>query len=229
TYAAFLNHAFNLKTKRFRNMMSFDRHWLDEEGSEDSHGRALWALGTAVGRSPYRSFQEMSGQLFAQALPAVTEMKSVRSWAFALLGIHEYLQRLSGDRLATQIRETLTGRLMESFDKMSRPDWPWFEDALTYDNAKLPHALILSGRETGQKPVLERGLKALRWLAEVQTSESGDFQPIGSNGFYPRDGTRATFDQQPIEANAMVSACLEAYRTTGDSWWHEQTQRAFDW
>src|SRR5256885_2230453 len=186
TYAAFLHHAFDPKTKRFHNRLSFDRRWLDEQGSEDSHGRALWALGTGVGRSPYRSFQVMCGQVFAQALPAVTEFASPRGWAFSLLGIHEYLQRLSGDRPASQVRDTLITKLMELFDHEAQPDWPWFEDLLSYDNAKLAHALIVSGRATGQQPVFERGLQTLRWLAEVQTAESGDFRPIGSNGFYRR-------------------------------------------
>src|SRR5512142_550691 len=107
TYAAFLHYAFNAKTKRFHNHLSFDRRWLDEQGSEDSHGRALWALGFGVGRSPYRSFQVMCGQIFAQALPAVTDFKSPRAWAFTLLGIDEYLRRLSGDRFAQEVRETL--------------------------------------------------------------------------------------------------------------------------
>ena len=229
TYAAFLNHAFDPKTKRFHNHLSFDRRWLDQQGSEDSHARALWALGVGVGRSPHRSFQIMAAELFAQALPSVTEFTSPRAWAFILIGIHEYLRRLSGDRLVNQIRETLTARLMELFDKVAQPDWPWFEEELAYDNAKLAHALILSGRATGQPAVLERGLQTLRWLAEVQTSENGHFRPIGSNGFYRRGGTRANFDQQPIEAQAMVSACLAAYRATSDLSWYEQAQRAFDW
>src|SRR5213079_1689230 len=155
TYAAFLHHAFDSKSKRFHNHLSFDRRWLDEQGSEDSHGRALWTLGMGVGRSPYRSFQVMSGQVFAQALPAALEFVSPRGWAFSLLGIHEYLQRLSGDRLANHIQETLTTRLVELFDKTAQPDWQWFEDGLAYDNATLAHALILSGRATSQKPVFE--------------------------------------------------------------------------
>jgi hypothetical protein len=229
TYAAFLNHAFDSKTKRFHNLLSFDRRWLDEQGSEDCHARALWALGVGVGRSPHRSFQIMAGQLFARALPVVTTFTSPRAWAFCLIGIHEYLCRLSGDSLAQQTRGTLTARLMDIFDRASHPDWPWFEEELSYDNPKLAHALLLSGHATGQKAVFERGLGALRWLVGVQTSENGHFQPIGSNGFYRRGGPRATFDQQPIEAQAMVSACLEAYRATSDSWWYEQAHRAFDW
>jgi glycosyltransferase involved in cell wall biosynthesis len=229
TYGAFLNHAFDPKTKRFHNHLSFDRHWLDEQGSEDSHARALWALGMGVGRSPHRSFQIMAGQLFAQALPAVAEFTSPRAWAFSLIGIHEYARRLSGDSLVNQTREVLTTRLMDLFDRAAQPDWPWFEEVLAYDNAKLAHALILSGEATGERPVLDRGLQALRWLAGVQNSEHDHFRPIGSNGFYPRGGVRANFDQQPVEAQATVSACLDAYRITSDPWWYDQAQRAFDW
>src|SRR6266540_2792850 len=216
TCIAFLHHAFDLKTKRFHNHMSFDRRWLDERGSDDCQGRALWALGVGVGRSPYRSFQIMAGQLFALALPMLTELTSPRAWAFGLIGIHEYLRRLRGDSLANQTRETLTSRLMELFERNARRDWRWFEESLSYDNAKLAHALILSGRATGQQAVFEQGLQALRWLTELQISEKGHFRPIGTNGFYSRGGARANFDQQPIEAQATVSACLEAYRVTSD-------------
>lgn len=229
TCGAFLHHAFDTNTKRFHNFMSFDRGWLDEEGSEDCHGRALWALGIGVGRSPFRGFQMMAGQLFALALPALTEFTSPRAWAFGLIGIHEYLRRLSGDSLVSQTRESLTSRLMKLFETNARSNWCWFEEELSYDNAKLAHALILSGRSTGQHAVYARGLEALRWLTELQTSENCHFRPIGSNGFYRLGGTRANFDQQPIEAQATVSACLEAYRATSDIWWYEQAQRAFDW
>ncbi len=229
TSAAFLHHAFDVKTGRFHNHMSFDRRWLDPHGSEDCQGRAIWALGLGVGRSPFRSFQIMAGQLFAQALPAVTGFSSPRAWAFSLIGIHEYLRRLSGDSLVNQTRETLICRLMERFEASAHPDWQWFEEELSYDNAKLAHALIVSGQGTGQQAVLDRGLKALRWLTELQMSEKSHFRPIGSNGFYKRHGTRANFDQQPVEAQATVSACLEAYRATSDLSWYEHAQRAFDW
>jgi len=229
TSAAFLHHAFDLKNRRFHNHMSFDRRWLDEQGSEDCHGRALWSLGTGVGRCQFRSFQMMAGQLFALALPPLTGFTSPRAWAFGLIGIHEYLRRLSGDSLVNQTRETLIRQLMDRFDASAHPDWQWFEEELSYDNAVLAQALIVGGRATGQPAVLERGLQALRWLTELQMSGKGHFRPIGSNGFYRRGGERATFDQQPIEAHATVSACLEAYRATADSWWYEQAQIAFDW
>ncbi len=229
TSAAFLHHAFDLKTGRFHNHMSFERTWVDQQGSEDCQGRALWALGIGVGRSPFGSFQMMAGQLFALALPALTEFTSPRAWAFGLIGIHEYLRRLSGDSLVNQTQKALTCRLMKLFEATAQPDWPWFEAELSYDNAKLSHALIVSGQATGQQAVLDRGLESLRWLADVQMSEKGHFRPIGSNGFYRRGGVRANFDQQPIEAQATVSACLEAYRATSDTWWYEHAQRAFDW
>jgi len=227
--AGFLHHAFDANARRFHNVMRFDRRWCDEKGSEDCHGRALWALGMGVGRSPSRDFQMMAGRLCALALPALTKLKSPRAWAFGLIGIHEYLRRLGGDSLVTQTRELLTSRLLRLLDQNAGPEWCWFEEGLSYDNAKLAHALVLSGRGMGRPDVVERGLQALRWLVELQVSENGHFRPIGSNGFFRRGGARANFDQQPIEAHATVSACLEAYRATSDRWWYEEAQRAFDW
>jgi hypothetical protein len=229
TYAEFLDYAFNPKTGRFHNFLSVDRQWLDEQGSEDCHGRAIWALGTAVGNSPRWNSHTKAERLFAQALPAVARFTSPRAWAFSLIGIHEYLRQRKGDRLAIDIREELTARLITIFDKVAGPGWTWFEEGLAYDNAKLAHALIVSGCATGQESVSDRGIQALRWLVGVQTSQHGQLRPIGSNGFYRRYGARADFDQQPIEAQTTVSACLEAYRATFDPWWYEQAQRAFDW
>ncbi|MGA3095802.1 MAG: glycosyltransferase family 4 protein [Bryobacteraceae bacterium] len=230
TYAAFLSDAFDPKTARFHNFLSIDRSWLDERGSEDSHGRAIWALGTALGRSPRWSARTMAKELFAQALPAVTEFTTPRAWAFSLIGIHEYLGRRNGERLtrlAYELREDLTGRLMTIFDQVAAPGWTWFEQGLAYDNAKLAHALIVSGRATGHTRVYERGIQALRWLVGVQTSQRGQPRPIGGNGFQKSSGARAHFE--PIEAHTTVSACLEAYRATADPWWHAQAQRAFAW
>lgn len=229
TYAAFLNYAFNSESRRFRNFMSFDRQWIEKAGSEDSHGRSLWALGTCVGRSRRRSFQLWAGQLFNQALPTAVELAAPRAWALSLIGIGEYLRRLSGDRLATQIREELVARLMRSFETGRREDWPWCEETVTYDNARIAQALITSGFAMGRAEVSDAGLRALRWLVQCQTSEEGYFRPIGSNGFYARGQRPAQFDQQPIEAHAMVSAALEAFRITADPFWHQQAQKAFDW
>ena len=228
-YAAFLNHAFNPDKKCFRNFMSYTREWMEECGSGDSHGRALWALGAVVGRSKQPTMQMWATQLFEQALPIVLNFTSPRSWAFSLMGIHEYCRRLGRDRWVNQLRATLTRRLVSLYEAHSTKDWLWFEDILTYDNAILPHAVIRSGYEMENGTILEIGLTALRWLAGVQTAEAGHFRPIGSDGFYRRGETRALFDQQPLEAYSMTTAALEAYRITHDDYWYEQARKAFEW
>jgi hypothetical protein len=209
--------------------MSFDRRWREDVGSEDCHGHALWALGLCVAQAGQGSFQMLAGQLFEQALPVAAEFRSPRAWACTLIGIDEYLRRLSGDRRASQIRESLTAKLMQRYADAATEEWQWFEDVVSYANAKLPHALILSGHCMNDTRLLETGLKALRWLVNVQTSDAGSFQPVGSNGFYPRGKERAQFDQQPIEAQATVSACIEAYHATGDMFWVVEARRAFEW
>lgn len=229
TYAAFLNHAFDPGRGRFRNFMSFGREWIEDVGSEDSQAHALWALGLCVAQAGQGSFQMLAAQLFERALPVAAEFTSPRAWASTLVGIHEYLTRLSGDRRVTQFRETLSAKLVQRHTDATKPGWEWFEDSVSYANAKLPHALILSGRAMNDEPILALGLQTLRWLVREQTSDAGSFRPIGSNGFYARGGHRALFDQQPIEAQATVSACIEAYRATNDLFWYAEARRAFDW
>jgi glycosyltransferase involved in cell wall biosynthesis len=229
TYASFMQFAFDPVSKRFRNFLSYDRRWLEEEGSEDSQGRALWALGTCAGRSKHRHLQAWAAQLFERALPSVLDSKSPRAWSFTLLGIYEYFRRLSGDRVAAQARDVLTQRLIGRFEATAQDDWPWFEGSLSYANARLSQVMIMSGRWTDNARALEIGLRSLRWLVSLQKAPLGHFRPIGSAGFYTRGGTPAEFDQQPIEAHGMISACLEAYRSTNDPFWHEQASIAFEW
>jgi len=229
TYAAFLNHAFDRERGRFHNFMSFERRWLDEVGSEDCQGHALWALGLCVAQAGQGSFQMLAAQLFELALPVAAGFTSPRAWAFTLIGIDEYLRRLSGDRRVTQIRELLTAKLLQRFNDAATEEWHWFEDTVSYANAKLPHAMILSGRCMNSTAMLDLGVKTLRWLVKIQTSDAGSFRPIGSNGFYSRGKQRALFDQQPIEAQATVSACIEAYHATNDGFWVAEARRAFEW
>ncbi len=229
TYAAFINHAFEPASGRFRNFMSFDRRWLEKDGSDDSMGRTIWALGTCVGRSRRRSFQSWAVQLIERALPACAETTSPRTWALSLIGIHEYFRRFNGDRLVNQLRDTLTNNLIDLYDRTASDDWPWFEDVASYNNAKLSHALILSGRWSGNDRALEIGLHSLRWLAEKQLSSQGRFRPIGCNGFCRRGEPAAEYDQQPIETHSMVSAAIEAYNAVEDPYWSDQAHLAFDW
>ncbi len=229
TYAAFLQAAFDRDLKRFRNFLGFDRRWLELVGSEDSNGRALWALGTCVGRSRRPDLPAWAASHFELALPAILETTSPRAWAFCLLGIREYLRRFGGDRLATQVRDTLTARLIDIYDRTATPDWPWFEEILSYDIARLSQSLIASGREGGNARALEVGLHTLSWLVKIQTAPPEHFRAIGNNGFYRKGQERARFDQQPIEANATVSACLDAYRVTQDADWITEARSAFEW
>lgn len=228
-YAAFLQHAFVESTGRFRNFMAYDRRWLEDQGSEDSHGRALWALGAVVGRTRSDNLRGWAAPLFEAALRSVLPFTSPRAWAFAILGLHEYLRSFEGDLMADRTREELSSRLFGLWDSVAAPDWPWFEDVVGYDNARMSHALILTGRWTGNDQMRETGLRSLRWLMDNQRNERGNFRPIGSNGFWQRGGRPAEYDQQPIEAAAAVSACIEAFNTTGDPHWRTETQRAFDW
>ena len=228
-YMAFLRHAFYGQTGRFRNFLSYDRRWLEAEGSEDCHGRSLLGLGTVIGRSNHAGLRGVAGQLVESALPAIENLTSLRAWSFILLAIHEYLKRFAGDRTAFKLREVLAERLLECFRKCSSSDWPWFEDLLSYCNATLPHALLVSGQAMARDDMVETSLRALQWLADLQMAAHGHFVPIGSNGFYPRGGPRARFDQQPIEAQAMVSGCLAAQAGTGESIWGRRAYLAFDW
>ena len=228
-YLAFVRSAWNGASGRFRNFLSYSRTWQEEIGSEDSHGRAVWALGTVIGRSADPGHRSLSGVLFHDALPIVPALTSPRAWAFTLLGIEEYLRAFDGDSGVQALREVLSGRLLDLFRRCSDADWPWFEERLTYCGARISQAVLLSGARMGREDMLEAGLRSLEWLVAMQRSEEGYFAPVGSNGFYVKGGVKARFDQQPVEASAMISACLDARRVTGDERWARRARHAFDW
>jgi hypothetical protein len=229
-YMALVAYAFSPATGRFRNFLDYNRRWLEVIGSEDCQGRSLLALSVVLGRSGIESMRSLAGLMFDRALPSILETTSPRAWAFTLIGIHEYLRRYSGDRRAAQVRDELAGRLLTLYRKVRSGGWFWFEDSLTYCNAVLPQALIMCGQWIPDSEMTAAGLESLRWLADLQrASPGGHFVPIGSNGFYVRGSEKARFDQQPVEAQAMVSACLEAYRSTGEHIWYEEARRAFEW
>jgi glycosyltransferase involved in cell wall biosynthesis len=229
-YLSFLEHAFNSANGRFRNFLAYDRRWNEPAGSEDCHGRALWSLGTVLGRSSNQGLRNAAGRLFEFSLPAAVEFTSPRAWAYTLLGIQEYLNSYPGDRDAQKIRSVLSRRLLEMYESIHRPDWKWFEDVVAYGNARLPQALLRVGQACSDGRMVSVGLEALDWLLETQRCETNHhFVPIGSQGFYHQGGAKARFDQQPIEAAGAVSACLEAYRVTGDNRWRREAWSAFNW
>ena len=229
-YLAFLWLAFDPTTKRFRNCLSYERRWQEREGSEDSHGRALWGLGTVLGRSKNAGWKGAAGRMFELAVPAAIEFRSPRACAFALLGLQEYLDSFPGDRAALSASEALANRLLNSYRCYRSDDWKWFEDGLAYSNARLPQALIRAGMRAWNEEMVAAGLEALDWLVAIQRCEvKGHFVPIGSQGFYSMTTEKARFDQQPVEACAVVSACLQAYRATGKGRWRKAAWSAFNW
>jgi hypothetical protein len=228
-YLGFVLSAYDRRSRRFRNFMSYDRRWMEETGSEDSHGRALWGLGSAVKYASKGVVRDISTRLFSEALTVVEDFGSPRAWAFTMIGLQAYLEVYGGDAEARRLRVVLAERLRERFDAEASEEWYWFEDTVTYANAKIPHALIMAGQWIPDGRCFEHGLASLQWLLERQTADNGDLSIVGNNGWMPRGGGRAKFDQQPIEAMALVEACVEAYRSTGGEDWLRQAQRCLEW
>ena len=227
-YLGFLLYAYNEKNGRFRNFMTYSRQWTEEIGSEDAHGRAIWSLGKAVAFLHNPGHLAMSTTLFNKALRTVEDFSSPRAIAFCLVGVHAYLDKFSGDSDVRRVREALADKLFDQFKNHATDGWPWLEKALNYANGKLPHALLLSGQRMQRNDMINMGLNSLKWLITIQT-EDGHFVPIGCNGWYEQGGPRARFDQQPIEANAMVDACVEAFNITRDKSWFDNAVMCFNW
>ena len=228
-YQAFLAYALDPETRRFRNFMQYDRSWLEEVGSEDSHARTVWALGKTIRLAATEGIRDFANELMLKALPAVGDFQHFRPWAYALLGVQEYILCEAGDGGARELRLTLAERLFEIWRQNATPDWPWWEDGLTWGSAKLPHAMLVAASALDRREMAQAALTALRWLLEVQTGQNGRLSIIGNRGWYRRGGRPARFGQQPIEAKALVQACLAAAAVTGDVYWTGQAKRSFQW
>ena len=227
-YLSFLQYAFNMESGKFRNFMTYDRHWVEETGSEDSHGRALWSLGSAVVYLDHSGQKALATNLFKEALQVVEHFYSPRALAFSIIGLHSYLKKFSGDSDVSRILEVISGRLFHQFETNGKPGWPWLEAALNYANAKLPHALLLAGQSMQDRNMIERGITSLTWLLEIQTAND-HFSPVGNKGWYRENGEMARFDQQPIETHAMVDACIEAFNISGEKKWVDNAVMCFNW
>jgi glycosyltransferase involved in cell wall biosynthesis len=227
--AAFIQDAWNPVTGRFRNFMSFQRCWLEDSGSEDSHGRTLWALGECARSDANPSRRRWAAALFAEAVQSVEAFKSPRAWAFTLLGLDAFRVPFADNARAMELQHLLAARLLSILSSVETQGWVWFEDGLSYDNARLPQALIVTGASVGEPHYSSAGLRALRWLMTLQTAESGFFRPVGSQSFGDLRRPPRAFDQQPLEATASVSACLAAWRADGDPSWKTHAVRAFEW
>ena len=229
-YLAFLWLAFHDQTGRFRNFLSYSRQWQEEIGSEDSHGRALWALGTVLGNSQDSGLRGAAGRLFEAAMPAALTFSSPRAWAFSVLGMQAYLDWFPGDRVIQGARNVLANRLLDIYERCHSATWRWFEESLSYSNARLPQALLVAGLHGDNQRMIDVGCESLNWLLAAQHPGTEDiFVPIGSMGFFSQNGEKARFDQQPVEACATISACLQAYRMSSEKIWLAEAWRAFRW
>lgn len=228
-YLAFINHAYNRENGRFRNFMSYDRRWLEDAGSEDSHGRSLWGLAVAAVSAPYSSQRIIAERLFTEGLAAVRGFEAPRARAFTMLGLDQYLRGNEKAGGAHELLQELATGLYDLFLCNGEKGWLWCEGYVTYANAVLPLSLLLAGRRLGDAGMKEMALRALRWLVERQTAGDGHISIIGNDGWMTRAGHRARFDQQPLDAAALLLACIEAYIATGDMVWLEDARRAYAW
>lgn len=227
--AWFLGDALDPTTHRFRNFRSAEGQWLEPVGSEDSQGRAMLALGWTIEMAPEARLREVAASLFLRALPAAAEVGALRARCSVLLGCDRALRGgLDGDvRLVFAL---LAGRVVETFEPaVSAADWPWPEPVLTYESALPARALIVAGDRLGEPAIREMGLDVLRWLTRSATTDGGHLSPVGNDGWWPRTGVRARFDQQPIEAAALVLASEAALEATGDPRHADDMERAYGW
>ncbi len=229
-YLSFLDSAFDPETGRFRNFMSYERKWLETIGSEDSHGRALWALGVVAGRGHNSGQVALATKLFHDALPALEGFSDSRAIAFPILGMQAYLHRHDNDQRILEQIKALGDRLQARFRKCATKDWRWHEPMLAYDNARLPEALMACGRVSGDHDMVSLGIDVLEWLRDIQVDPSeGWFAPVGNDGWFPKSGSKARYDQQPLEAAAMIGASLEAYACTQREEWIQLASTCINW
>ncbi len=229
-YLSFLDDAFDPESGRFRNFMSYERKWLESVGSEDSHGRALWALGVMAGWGRNPGQVALATKLFHEALPALASFSDSRAIAFPVLGMQAYLRQHDNDHQVLELLQSLGHRLQARFEQYATADWQWHEAMLAYDNARLPEALMACGRAINDDGMVSTGLRVLEWLRDIQIEQSGGwFAPVGNQGWYPKAGSKAQYDQQPLEAAAMIGACIEAYECTQREEWVQLASTCFNW
>ena len=229
TYLSFMHYAQMPETGRLRNFMSYDRRWLENDGSDDCQGRAIWALGYLIAHAPIESMRTLATDMFRSAVSATSTLRWPRSWALSILGLHYYRRKFPDDAAIRERMGQLAERLNGAFPEEEDADWPWFEDVVTYDNGRIPQALLIAGHGLDHDDYTQRGLRCLTWLLEKQTGRDGRLSVIGSKGWMPRNGERAKFDQQPIEPAALIGACKAAHRATGDDKWLTEMRRCFEW
>ncbi|RYG29812.1 hypothetical protein EON81_26050 [bacterium] len=222
----FTEYGYSAETGLFRNFMAYDRRWLETVGSDDSNGRTIWALATALNHSNDPSVREIARELLEPALQNLPDFEHLRSHAFVALGVAQM-----PDARAEPILRRIATRLKRDFARNAdeAANWVWFEEFLSYDNARMCEAAIRTGVALEDEELIEIGFRSLTWLTEVQTDRRGMFAPIGCNGFFFKGGERARFDQQPLEAAATIAALLAANEVRPDLKLIQQAENTFAW
>lgn len=229
TYLRFLNYA-QLEGGRFHNFMSFDRHWEDTVGSEDSNGRVVWALGYTTLTGVEEDLQMTARTMLLRSYPWLGRLEHLRSRAFAILGLYYYLRTEPGDLDARALVGQYADALVAAFDGNASSDWQWFEDILTYSNGRIPHSLLLAYLVTWNRRHLEVARASLDFLLKVAHVDGPEYiSLVGQDGWYRRKGAYTRFDQQPVDANGLVDVCLAAYQLLGDRRYLSEAHQAFDW
>ena len=228
-YASFVQYAWNPDQRRYRNFMRFDRNWCEDVGSEDSNGRTLWALATTARDAHDKKHRDWAVMMYDETASLALELQSLRAQAFAMLGAAAMLEARPGHELSLAILRKFPDTHLALLAEARRPEWQWFEIVLAYDNARLPQALIAAGRALARQELIDCGLSTLAWICDKQTSPEGRFRAVGTESFHRPYAEPLKFDQQPLEAQATVDACVEAYRTTGDRHWVAEAERAYGW
>jgi hypothetical protein len=224
----FLEEAFLPDGGRFRNFRDASGDWLDSGGSEDCHARAMVGLATVAAEAGDPDLVERATRLFGRSLPAAGSLTRLRPIAAAILACDAAIGG-GVDSETDGVLAGLVAKLAAAFGPVaSDRHWPWPVDIVTYENALLPQGLIAAGRRTGDMRLVEAGCAVLDWLLDEQTSADGSFLPIG-NGWWPRDGARSRFDQQPIEAATTLLAAEAAYSATGNDRYREAAGMTYAW
>ncbi|MBV8601432.1 MAG: glycosyl transferase family 1, partial [Candidatus Eremiobacteraeota bacterium] len=228
TYLSFIYDA-QLSDGRFHNFMGYDRRWLDIVGTQDSFGRALWAVGFGLRYAPRDSWQRVCSLIFEGAFSVVATLEYSRARAYAVIGMaHAYEARRRDDATLEHAIRCEAEALADLYAQNASPDWQWFEPFMTYDNARLSEAVLRAGAILDEPRLIQIGLNTLHFYESV-TIEERTFVPIGNQGWYPRGGVRARFGQQPLEAAAMVDAALVAADISRDSHFEGVAEIAHDW
>lgn len=228
-YASFVQHAWNAERGRFRNFMRFDRSWIEEEGSEDSFGRAIWAVGVTARDASLAKHRDWATAFFDQVAGHARDLGSPRAQAFAILGASAMQEAHPGHGLSKQLLEQFGEQLLSLLHISRRPDWAWFEAVLAYDNARLPETLLRAGGALGRTDFIECGLATLEWIVAQQTAPDGHFRAVGTDSFGREYLPPLPFDQQPLEAHATIDACAAAYMATGNARWRQEAEKAYHW